>query len=110
VPAALDFQAGLGWENVRGRVAELAAYTRRVVGDTGLSLATPAAAGLHGAMTTFGLPAGSNAARLRKGLWDRRVEVPVVERPDRLLLRVSHHFYTTEAEIDRLAEVLREIL
>jgi isopenicillin-N epimerase len=110
VPAAIDFQAELGWENVRGRIAELAAYTRRVIGGTGLTLATPDVPGLHGAMTAFELPAGSDAVRLRKELWARRVEIPVVERPDRLLLRVSHHFYTTEAEIDRLAEVLREIL
>ncbi|HJZ56380.1 MAG TPA: aminotransferase class V-fold PLP-dependent enzyme [Gemmataceae bacterium] len=109
-PEAIDFQAELGWENVRGRIAELAAYTRQVIGDTGLSLATPDVPGLHGAMTTFELPAGSDAVRLRKELWARRVEIPVVERPDRLLLRVSHHFYTTEAEIDRLAEVLREVL
>ena len=110
VPAAVDFQAALGWENVRGRIAELAAYTRRVIGDTGLSLATPADPRLSGAMTAFNLPAGSNAVRLRRELWARRVEIPVIERPDRLLLRVSHHFYTTEAEIDRLAAVLREVL
>jgi isopenicillin-N epimerase len=110
VPAAIDFQAGLGWENVRGRIAELAAYTRRVIGDTGLSLATPTVPGLHGAMTAFELPAGTDAVWLRKELWARRVEIPVIERPDRLLVRVSHHFYTTEAEIDRLADVLREIL
>ena len=110
VPAAIDFQEALGWANVRGRIAELAAYTRRAIGDTGLSLATPAVPGLCGAMTAFALPAGSDAARLRKALWDRRVEIPVIERPDRLLLRVSHHFYTTEAEIDRFAAVLREIL
>ena len=109
VPTAIDFQLELGWANVRRRIAELAEYTRRVIGDTGLSLATPAEPGLHGAMTAFELPAGTNAMKLRKELWDRRVEIPVVERPDRLLLRVSHHFYTTEAEIDRLAEVLREI-
>jgi isopenicillin-N epimerase len=110
VPAAIDFQAGLGWENIRGRIAELAAYTRRVIGGTGLTLATPDVSGLCGAMTAFDLPVGSDAVRLRKELWARRVEIPVVERPDRLLLRVSHHFYTTESEIDRLAEVLREIL
>ncbi|HSQ55165.1 MAG TPA: aminotransferase, partial [Gemmata sp.] len=108
VPAAIDFQAELGWEAVRGRIAELANYTRKVIGDTGLSLATPAAPGMHGAMTAFNLPAGTDAAKLRKVLWARRVEVPVIERPDRLMLRVSHHFYTTEAEIDRLAEVVRE--
>jgi isopenicillin-N epimerase len=110
VPTAIDFQTALGWENVRGRIAELAAYTRRVIGGLGLKLATPDVPGLRGAMTAFEWPAGSDAVRLRKELWARRVEIPVVERPDRLLLRVSHHFYTTEAEIDGLAEVLREVL
>jgi isopenicillin-N epimerase len=110
VPAAIDFQTELGWAAVRGRIADLAAYTRKVIGDTGLSLATPAVPGLHGAMTAFNLPAGVNAARLRKELWDRRVEIPVIERPDRLMIRVSHHFYTTESEIDRLAAVLPEVL
>jgi isopenicillin-N epimerase len=102
VPEAIDFQAGLGWENVRGRMAELSAYTRKAIR---LKPATPE--GLCGAMTAFELPAGAAAVSLRRRLWDARVEVPVVERPDRLLLRVSHHFYTTEAEIDRLAEVLQ---
>jgi isopenicillin-N epimerase len=110
VPAAVDFQAGLGWAEVRGRIADLAAYTRRMVGGTGLRLATPAARGLHGAMTAFEWPSGADPISLRKALWDRRVEIPVIERPDRLLIRVSHHFYTTEAEIDRLVEVVREII
>lgn len=110
VPAAIDFQAGLGFDNVRARIAALAAYTRRVIGDTGPSLATPAVPGLHGAMTAFNLPPGVSAPKLRKELWDRRIEVPVIERPDRLMLRVSHHFYTTEAEIDRLAEALPAVL
>ncbi len=109
VPAAIDFQTEFGFDNVRSRIAELAAYTRRVIGDTELSLATPATPGMCGAMTAFNLPPGVSAPKLRKELWARRVEIPVVERPDRLLLRVSHHFYTTEAEIDRLAEVVREI-
>lgn len=109
VPAAIDFQTELGWDHVRNRIAELAAYARRVIGDTGLSPATPDVPGLCGAMTAFELPGGTDAVRLRRELWARRVEIPVIERPDRLLLRVSHHFYTTEAEIDRLAEVLREI-
>ena len=110
VPAAIDFQTELGWDAVRGRIADLAAYTRKAIGDTGLSLATPARPGLHGAMTAFNLPAGVNAPRLRKELWDRRIEIPVIERPDRLLLRISHHFYTTEGEIDRLAEALPAVL
>jgi isopenicillin-N epimerase len=110
VPAAIDFQAELGWDAVRARIADLARYTRRVIGDTGLSPATPDVPGLCGAMTAFELPPGRTAIAWRKELWDRRVEIPVIERPGRLLVRVSHHFYTTEAEIDRLAEVLRELL
>ena len=95
---------------MRSRNAELAAYTRHTIGDSGLSLATPEMPGMHGAMTAFALPPGINAAGLRKELWLRRIEIPVIERPDRLLLRISHPFYTTEAEIDRLAMVLREVL
>lgn len=111
VPAAIDFQAGLGWDEVRGRMAELAVYTRRVIGERhGLRLATPDAPGMCGAMTAFELPTGLNARDLRRALWARRIEIPVIERPDRLLLRVSHHFYTTEAEIDVLSAALPEVL
>ena len=110
VPAAIDFQTKLGWDAVRSRIAELAEYTRDVIGKLALKLATPAVPGLHGAMTAFELPAGINPVKLRKELWDRRIEIPVIERPDRLLVRVSHHFYTLESEIDRLAEMLPEAI
>ncbi len=125
VPTAIDFQAEIGrggrgepaggspteaaFDNVRARIAELAAYTRKVIGGLGLPLASSPASGMAGAMTAFELPAGFTAPALRKELWARRVEIPVIERPERLLIRVSHHFYTIEAEIDRLAEVLKEI-
>lgn len=109
VPAAIDFQSEYGFDAIRARIAELAEYTRQTIGALGLPLATPAAPGLSGAMTAFELPRGTSAPVLRKELWARRVEIPVIERPERLLLRVSHHFYTTEAEIDRLAGALREI-
>jgi isopenicillin-N epimerase len=106
-PDAIDFQAALGWGNVRNRMAELAAYTRKRIP---LPLATPADRRLSGAMTAFRLSEGLNVLVLRKALWGRRIEVPVIERPDRLLLRVSHHFYTTEEEINCLADVLPECL
>ena len=38
------------------------------------------------------------------------IEVPIIERPDCLLVRVSAHFYNTEEEIDRLAEALSKLL
>ena len=106
-PAAIDFQTELGWDNIRGRMAELAAYTRDRIR---LPLATPPDRRLSGAMTAFRLPDGVDALRLRKALWAHRIEIPVIDRPDRLLIRVSHHFYTMETEIDRLAEVLPPLL
>jgi isopenicillin-N epimerase len=111
VPAAIDFQAGLGWDRVRGRMAELAAHVRhRLDGLAGLSLATPADLGLHGAMVAFRLPEGVDIQALRRGLWDERIEAPIVERPEGPLIRASTHFYNTTAEIDQLAGVLPRLL
>jgi isopenicillin-N epimerase len=112
VPAALDFQAGLGFDAIRGRIAELTAHVRRrLTGLAGLAPATPDSPKLCGAMTAFRLPPQADAAALRHGLWERyRIEVPVVERPDCLLVRVSTHFYNTEEEADRLAAALVELL
>ena len=59
-------------------------------------------------MTAFELPfqGGEKAARLRDEIWKHRIEVPIIERPDRLMVRVSTHFYNTHEELDRLAEIL----
>jgi isopenicillin-N epimerase len=105
VPDAIDFQANLGWANVRGRIAELAAYARTRF--PGLRLTTPPDAQMHGAMTAFWWPAGFEANELRRRLWDRRIEAVIGEWSEGLTLRVSAHFYTAEAEIDALAEVVR---
>jgi isopenicillin-N epimerase len=112
VPAAIDFQQEIGWERIRARIGELTHYVRkRLTGGAGLTAATPDHTALHGALTAFTLPPKTDAAMLRKGLWERyRIEAPVIERPDRLLIRASTHFYNTEEEIDRLAEALAELL
>ena len=110
VPSAIDFQASLGWDAIRNRMAELAAYSRAKLSPLGLKLATPDVPGMHGSLTAFELPIGLNAAKLRAELWRRLIEIPIIERPDRMLIRVSGHFYTTEAELDRLADALPELL
>lgn len=112
VSTAIDFQAAIGVERIRARIATLVAYTRKRIGELGLKLATPIVSGLHGSLTAFELPfrGPEHAAALRAAIWTHRIEVPVIERPDRLLIRVSTHFYNTTAEIDRLAEVLPKCL
>jgi isopenicillin-N epimerase len=112
VPSAIDFQQVLGWDQIRARTRELAGHVRRrLTGLAGLSPATPDHPDLSGAMTAFRLPPSADATRLRQGLWERnRIEVPIGERPDGLLVRVSTHFYNTEGEVDRLAEALPALL
>jgi isopenicillin-N epimerase len=108
VPAAIDFQEEIGLERIRGRIVDLTSYVRqRLDGVAGLQRVTPAEPELHGALTAFRLPPGSDAPSLRARLWEQhRIEAPIIERPDRLLIRVSTHFYNTEAEVDRLREAL----
>ncbi|MBI1916624.1 MAG: aminotransferase class V-fold PLP-dependent enzyme [Planctomycetes bacterium] len=118
VPAALDFQAALGWQAIRERIATLAGHTRRRLGgELGLTLATPMHPALHGAMTAFRLPAGPGhprqrvASELRQRLWQEyRIEVPIIERPEGLLVRVSTHFFNTEEEVDRLCVALDRLV
>jgi isopenicillin-N epimerase len=109
VPAALDFQENLGWHRVRERNLALAQFTRERLAR--LPLATPDHPELHGFLTAFELPVRTDAPALRDGLWRRfRIEAPVVERPNRLLLRVSTHFYNTEEEINRLDDAVKALV
>ncbi len=110
VPNAFDFLSGLGWDAVRGRIAELIAYTRKRMNDIGLPLATPADPRSSGSMIAYRLPDEVNIWTLKKALWAERIEIPLILRPDRTLIRVSCHFYTTETEIDRLVEVLPKLI
>jgi isopenicillin-N epimerase len=112
VPTAIDFQAALGFDRIRAHNARLAAYVRQRFGKIAdLLPATPDHPELQGFMTAYRLPAGVQAPAWRQALWERfRIEVPIVERPDGLLVRVSTHFYNTEDEIDRLADAVEALL
>jgi isopenicillin-N epimerase len=108
VPAAIDFQQELGWQRIDARNRALAGYVRQQLAH--LPPATPANPELCGFMTAFRLPASADAPTLRRALWERhRIELPIIERPDGLLLRISTHFYNTEEEIDRLVQALRTL-
>jgi len=106
VPCAIDFQAEIGVERIRGRISELVCHVRNRIR---LPPATPEAPELHAAMTAFRLPPKFVPAALRKALWERhRIEAPIIERPEGNLIRVSTHFYNTEVEVGRLAEALEK--
>jgi isopenicillin-N epimerase len=112
IPKAIDFQEELGFQRIRERITELTRHVRRrLTGLAGLTPNTPDSPELAGAMVAFRLPSGVKAPALRRRLWeDYRIEAPIIERPDRLLIRTSTHFYNTEAEVNRLAEALPELL
>ena len=111
LPAAIQYQAEIGPEAIRGRMRELSDHARRVIGEElGLRCATPAHPAMRGSLTAFELPPGREPGWWRERIWQRRIEAPIVERPDRLMVRVSGHFYDREAEIDLLADVLRECI
>src|SRR5436190_84626 len=82
---------------------------RRLTNLCGMTLATPEHPEMHGAMTAFRLLPRYDPMELRRGLWEKwRIEAPVIERPEGLLIRASTHFYNTEEEVDRLAEALAD--
>jgi isopenicillin-N epimerase len=107
-PTAVDFQAGLGWERLRARIAGLAEYVRaKLDGYRGLELTTPSHPQLHGALTAFRLPTGVSSRALQRDLWDRaRIETGAVERVDGQILRIATHWYNTTQEIDQLRNAL----
>ena len=111
VPSAIEFQRALGFEQIRQHNQRLVQYVRqRFAGITALSLATPTHPALHGFLTAYRLPAHVKAPLWRTFLWERfRIEAPIVERPEGLLLRVSTHFYNTEEEIDCIGHAAESV-
>jgi isopenicillin-N epimerase len=112
VPVAIDFQASLGWEAICDRITELSSYVRhRLTGRAELAPATPFHPDLCGALTAFCFPRRVDAPVLQRTLWERfRIEVPIIDRPEKVLLRVSTHFYNTQQEVDQLVEALDDLL
>lgn len=106
VPEAIDFQTSLGFDRIRQRQRELVQHVRRRLQR--LRPATPEHELLSGPLMAFEMNTRVDPATLREWLWTARIELPVIERPDRLLIRTSTHFYNTESEVDHLAEVLKQ--
>ena len=118
IPAAIDFLEEQGVDRFRTHAAGLVrTAVDRIAALTGLPSAAP----------DFGLPMATvplpdpppgtkpvghgGADPLQRALWDRhRIEIPVVHRGGRRLLRISCHLYNTAADVDRLVGALGEEL
>ncbi len=112
MPAAIEFQQALGYDTIRAHNERLVRHVHaRFAGIRVLSLATPTHPELHGFLTAYRLPANADGPTWRQAIWERfRIEVPIVERPEGLLIRISTHFYNTVEEIDRLAAAVESLL
>jgi len=112
-PAAVEFFAKLGWDDVRRHNRELAAAGARLVAEAlGTSLPVPDA--MAGALRVAPLgrelePAAARALE-RRLLADHRIEVPLMPTVAPRYVRVSAQVYNTIDDYARLATVLPGLL
>jgi isopenicillin-N epimerase len=108
VPAAIEFQARHGWDQVRSNCHALAAQTlQRICKMTGLS---PVSADADfGQMVVIPLPP-MNVELLKQILFERyNIEIPVTAHQDHLFVRLSVQGYNTVEDADALVQALCEI-
>ncbi len=108
-PAAIDFFEQRDWDAVRADCHTRAVAAReRLLALTG----RPAicAPDMFSQMFTVQLPA-CDAVALKARLYDEyKVEVPVLNWRDRVMLRTSIQGYNTQADVDRLLSALERLL
>jgi isopenicillin-N epimerase len=109
VPAAIDFQARHGWEDVRAACHALACETRDRI-DEITGLAAICADDDFGQMAAVTLPPCQPDA-LRSALYERhRIEVAVTTHGKSNLVRIAFQGYNTGADADALLVALRSEL
>jgi isopenicillin-N epimerase len=109
VPAALDFQEALGWENTRAWNHQLVQVGRQVIAEAlGVELPHPDDPALYGSMAVIPFERGQGPVALNAALFaQHRIEVPFSTYDGRIWLRISGQRYNHAAQYERLAEVLK---
>lgn len=109
-PAAIEFMREHEWERVRAECQELARYAKRQLAELGLEPSSPDERDWFAQMVALELPE-CNRELLKRRLYDEyRIEVPIVEWNDRLLIRISVQGYNTRQEIDALVAAMGALL
>ena len=107
--AALEMIHGYGIENVAARLLALKARLVRALRALGFTLYGPAEGPNATGITTVGHDGGISMAALFRAVEQQRIVASLRHnREGRELIRFSPHFYNTDAEIDRVIEVLAE--
>lgn len=103
----LEYRNTLGGERaIIARLHERVARARAIIGEH-LDPATPQHPALHGAMIAFHMPQGDPDA-WRNWIWQtHQIECPLTRSDTQVFLRISCRVDTTDAELQSLAEVIR---
>ena len=108
MPDAIAFQRERDWDAVRTRCRALALEARDALcAIFGTEPIAPPE--LLAQMASVRLPPDCDGAELERRLWAERVEIPVM-RPAKDLLRISVAGYTTREDVERLLDVLPDVL
>ena len=104
--AALELIGGFGIENVAARILALKAHLTRALLSLGFELYGPVEGPNASGITTFFRPNTSMSDLFRK-LEEKDIVASLRhDRKGREMIRVSPHFYNTEAEVNRVVEVI----
>jgi isopenicillin-N epimerase len=109
VPAAIDFQAGRGWDDVRARCHALAVEALAGLADVG---AQPLAGdeSWFGQMVSVVLPPCDAETLALRLAHEHSIEVYGKEWNGRPVMRVSFQGYNSASDLERLLEVLPHVL
>ena len=111
VPSAIQFMQEHDWDLIRDRCHQLLRQAiERICDLTGLAPIYPLPSDFYGQMGVAPLPA-SNLSALKIRLYEEfRIEVPVIQWPDRQFIRISIQGYNAPEDVDALLRGLQILL
>lgn len=109
VAAAIEFQEKHEWKKIRETAHLMAVNTRQLINAiTGCESLYPD--GLFSQMVAIKLPTDTNAAEVKKLLWNKyKIEIPLYEWRGQKILRLSVQAYNTQEDLETLYRALEVV-